>query len=555
MTYGSLSGAAILHSRSRRRIGMNLPLTSESRLSSRGLAILLAVTLAGLSIRIAYQVGRPFVGDEIGSLAILGESYTALLTTFKGQLTMNAYLALLKALHGAFGNSAWALVAPSLLAGTATIVLVAYLVRRVASEKVALVAAFLTALNPALIFYSVRIRSYMLFVAFALAAVLALYAWMDRRSWKRGLLCALFSVLALLAHANAVYQMGFIGVLFAIDTVRRRQISWSFVVPMGVAALVVIAAYLPLRTDMAEFHAMWSDTPPTSWGFLPDMLTAFFDAGWALVLTLALAARGLWTASQENRRLAGLGLGILVPLILVSLLGVSHYPWTYSRFLLPVLPLLIAFIAQGVGDLTRGSASGMALVAAVVATSWSPALRETYAERREHPYDEVAEFLIEQRVGRNELLTIERATGRHLSPYLPGAVFASVDELLGDPLDTTGPQRLFVVSGDVPIMSDTARASSRRFGSMQVLTYEAAAGQEHCRQLLADLTATLQGRIDPDFADHYAVVMDLMFRFGQDAELAKASVLYYESQLRTKRQRGTPAQLLERSTSSRLENF
>ena len=88
---------------------MNLPLTSESRLSSRGLAILLAVTLAGLSIRIAYQVGRPFVGDEIGSLAILGESYTALLTTFKGQLTMNAYLALLKALHGAFGNSAWAL--------------------------------------------------------------------------------------------------------------------------------------------------------------------------------------------------------------------------------------------------------------------------------------------------------------------------------------------------------------------------------------------------------------------------------------------------------------
>jgi len=531
---------------------MNPPLTNEYReyrLSSRGLAILVAVALTGLGVRIAYQVGRPFAGDEIGSLALLSESYTALLTTFKGQLTMNCYLALLKALHQVFGNSAWALVVPSLMAGTATIVLVAYLVRRVACEQVALVAAFLTAVDPLLIFYSVQISSYMLFVAFALAAVLAFYAWRDRRAWKLGSLCAFLSVLALLAHANAVYSMAFIGVLFVIDGLRRREVGWSFVAPMGLAAVAVIAAYLPLRADMAEFRALWSDTPPTGWGFLPDMLTAFFDEGWALVLALALAGRGLWTASQKNRRLAGLGLGILVPLVLVSMLGVSHYPWTYTRFLLPVLPILIAFIAQGVVDLSRGSASGAVLVAAIVATSWSPELRETYARRFDHPYGDVAEFLIEERIDRSELFAIERGTGRHLTPYLPGAVFVTVDELLED----GEPTRLFVVSRDVQIVSRAARA--KRFGKMQVLVYEGKARTKHAQQLIADLMETLQGRIAPALADHYAVVMDLLFRFGREAELAKVSVLYYESQLRTRRQRGTPPQLLERATSSRIEDL
>lgn len=525
---------------------MNTPLTSETGLSPSARRNLFALALLGAGLRIAYQIGRPFVGDEIGSLAILGESYSTLLTTFKGQLTMNAYLALMKAIQGLFGNSSWALVVPSLLAGVATIVLVAHLVRRVASEQVALISAFLTAVNPALIFYSVRIRSYMLFVAFALAAILAFYSWRERRSWSHGALCAAFSALALLAHANAVYQMAFIGVLLAVDVLRRRDAGWSFVVPMCLAALLVIAAYLPLRGDMAEFRAMWSDTPPTSWGFLPSLLAAFFTGGWALAFTLGLAGRGLWTASQHNHRLVELGLGILVPLVLVSLLGVSHYPWTYSRFLLPLLPLLIAFVAQGIVDVSFGSSRGATIIALVVAASWSPALRETYQERQAHPYEQIAEYLIEQRVGSEELFAVERGTRLQLSPYLPGGVFAPVDALL----DEAGSTRLFVVCGEVPLDSRDVQ----HFGELMVVEYEGGSPRDLGRLLLQDLESGLGGRIDADYADHYALMMDLLFRLGEERELSKIGVLYYESQMRTKRQRGTPTQLLERSTASRLED-
>ena len=61
--------------------------------------ILIAITLLGLGLRVAFQVGRPFVGDEVGSLAILNETYATLVTTFKGQLTMNYYLVVLKVVY------------------------------------------------------------------------------------------------------------------------------------------------------------------------------------------------------------------------------------------------------------------------------------------------------------------------------------------------------------------------------------------------------------------------------------------------------------------------
>jgi hypothetical protein len=77
------------------------------------------------ALRVVYQTGRPFTGDEVGTLAYLSRDYRYLLTHFDTWLTMDYYLALAKALSEATGGARWALIAPSLVAGIAAVPLVA----------------------------------------------------------------------------------------------------------------------------------------------------------------------------------------------------------------------------------------------------------------------------------------------------------------------------------------------------------------------------------------------------------------------------------------------
>ena len=74
-------------------------------LSRRERGILLALVVAGAALRIAYQWGRPFTGDEIGTLKFLEEDYGVLLSQFGSWLTMNVYLAGLKALASEIGRA------------------------------------------------------------------------------------------------------------------------------------------------------------------------------------------------------------------------------------------------------------------------------------------------------------------------------------------------------------------------------------------------------------------------------------------------------------------
>ena len=88
------------------------PAPTARRLGS----VLALAALAGALLRVAMQIGRPFIGDELGTLRALAQPYEYFLTNFKGQLTMNHYVAFLRALRDTFGDSAWVLVLPSLAA-------------------------------------------------------------------------------------------------------------------------------------------------------------------------------------------------------------------------------------------------------------------------------------------------------------------------------------------------------------------------------------------------------------------------------------------------------
>jgi hypothetical protein len=518
---------------------------------SRGEGVTLAiVVLLGLILRVVYQAGRSFSGDEVGTVESLQRSYGYLLTHFEGvqgeQLTMNWYTVLLKALGDVLGDGVWVLSAPTLVAGLGAIVAVAALTLRLAGPNTALVAALLAAVNPCLVEFSGRLRSYMLLVALSLAAITCFYDWSRRPAWRSGVLCALASCLALIAHPNAVYQMVFLGVLFLLHARRSRERLATIALPMVGAAVVVVAAYAALWSDMTAFREKWSETPPTGWDFLTHTLRIYVAHGWAMWPTLALFGVGLWTAASRGERLGTLALGILVPLLLTSALGVSHYPWTYARFLMPILPLMLVFVARGAFGVAPRSTLVPLVLGAVVVSSWLSRLDSIFEAEEEQPYEEAAAYVESLGPKRNEVLCVDPSTRNHLGIHLDEKALLPKKNWW-ERLSPDG-GRLVVVDEGRPLKTDAPR---QRFGAIQVVTYSAPSPAGLLALLVADLQRTLDGRISPRFTDQYELVVELLSVLGREEELVQYVTLYYESLMRSRRQKNAPSQLLERLTTGR----
>jgi len=383
-------------------VGVNRFATGLRALTPPARWALVALTLAGALLRIAYQAGRTFVGDEAGSLIVLSRSYGELLTTFHDPwLSMNVYLAMLKALSGAPLLRDWVMVAPSLVAGVAMIPLTAALALRLASPRTALVAAALVAANPYLLFYSVQLRSYILLAAFALASLLFFVDWRRSPSRRNAWSCSVCGTLAVLMHANGIYFGLFLAALAALwlfeegwpSRERLRRAS-GLALPVLAGAGVAALAYAPVAAEMARYRAKWSSVPPSSLAYLPDVYARYFGEGWLGLPTLACLLAGLWAAAQRNRALAAMALGFAVPITAISWAGISQLPWVHARYLIASLPILVLFVAAGVSWWTgRRGALACALLTAVVVASWTPEIRTLFAEKERYPWRTAATYL------------------------------------------------------------------------------------------------------------------------------------------------------------------
>jgi uncharacterized membrane protein len=208
--------------------------------SSAGfLVVLLAITIGGVALRFWYQWGRPFVGDEIGTIHWAKHDYGFILTSvIDPWLQMNAFVAMTKALAEASGWNAWVMNSPTLVAGVASIPLVAALALRVASPAVALTAALFVAANPYMLRWSVVMRAYGLLLAGVVVALIGALVWLRTGRWRDGALCAAGLALALLMHPNALYSAVALVPIVAIGWWRERRPVTSMAVPLAVRAIV-----------------------------------------------------------------------------------------------------------------------------------------------------------------------------------------------------------------------------------------------------------------------------------------------------------------------------
>ncbi len=503
---------------------------------------LVAITLFGALLRVLYQVDRPFVGDDAGTLHYLDYDYAYLLTHFDVWLTMNWFMVCLKALRSALGDNPWVLVAPCLVVGIATIPVVHAFARRFLGARAALLAAFFVAINHQLVEFSVGLRSYMLLVCFSIVAMHAFFRWTDERTWRRGVVCAAWAAFALLMHPNAAYPMGFVAVLFVIECTRRRDAVLTIVVPGLVAAVVVALAYLPLREGMAAYRADWTVAAPSEWNYLPLLATRYFGIGWRAVPALALIGVGLWAAVRERRPMASLGLGVLVPMCLASALGVSTILGAYARFLSPILPLLILFLVLGIETVTRGKRVGVFALAALVAFTWLPKLENGLMKKERGPYAEVAAHLEALEPQEGEVISFDVSTKRFLVPYIGKEPFAALSRWARRSTSVRNP-RLIVVASGPAFETD---APSKRFGTIQVVTYQGGNALRQVQRLHDDLLRMLDGYpVQANLTDHYGMMMKLLLALGRRDEMTRYTVGYYECFLRSSRLQDIPPQLFD----------
>lgn len=510
-------------------------------------ALLLAIVLAGALLRIAYQWGRPFAGDEIGTLLFLKEDYGVLLGEFRSWLTMNVYMAGLKALTTVAGSSPWVLVAPSLLAGIAVVPLVAALTLRLSSARHALLAAALVACNPFLVRYSVQIRSYMLLTLFVLLAVLWALDWQRAPDWRGGCKVAAASAAAFLIHPNGSYSI--VALAAWLVLVRRLDLpgSWTrdrvrelarLFVPAAVLLGLAMLAYLPLLDDMAVFRRVWSHTPPTDVAYLPEMFENYFGGGYGSLVSLLVLVAGVWRASLENRALLGLTLLVGIPMVLSSLLGVSHFPWAYARFLIPGLPILIVFIAFAAPP--AGNRLGAFVLTCIPVLAWSPALVGLFEWKRDYPWTAIAAALTAEVAERDRILVIDPMIQHELSGYERAYESRFVDpEALVKLAPAAGELRLFVLS-DEPHLQGSG--PSRALGHVQALLYRGSNGAEIALALARDLERTTAGRVESNLTSHYRIAFELYAALGRP-EAHASQVKFLKCQSRLHRERQRPVQM------------
>ncbi|HYN21284.1 MAG TPA: hypothetical protein VE078_10020, partial [Thermoanaerobaculia bacterium] len=217
---------------------------------------------------------------------------------------------------------------------------------------------WMVALSPAFILYSRIARSYMPMILFSFAAVMAFERWWGSGSRRPGILYVVFGALAIWIHLGAAPFVA-APFLFALgDLVRTR--AWrrlrdlavlglglalamaAFLVPAAPSLLRLIGSkhkdvHIPLQTLGAVLRL---EAGTRSW-----TLTIFFWLAALIGLVLLLRRHpriGWFSVSVAGGHLAGI--------LLLSPLGLNH-PIVLNRYLLPVLPFILLWVAFALGSL------------------------------------------------------------------------------------------------------------------------------------------------------------------------------------------------------------
>lgn len=501
-------------------------------------ALLVGVVLLGAGARVFYQIGRPWVGDEIGTLRHIEKGYAYLLTHFEPWLTMNYFLVLQKCLAETFGPSVPVLTALPLVCGVAAIVLTALVCRRLLPAGPGLMASLLVACNPYLIRKSVEIRSYSALFALALLALLAFLRWAHRPCYRRGVAFAVVALLLVLMHPNGVYPLmalGLVAIIVLVRECRARSSAFSLrdtlrryttlSLPTLVAAVAAAGAYAEIYPRMAATHAGFMQSPPSELYYLPNLWRAYFGRGFVAWPPAILLGAALWFAVDRKHPVRILLPILFVAPVVLALQGVAHFPHAYARllvFALPVLLILIAYASWESMRRTRRSL-GYLLVAAVIVGCWFPTFARLNARKHDYPWGELRKYVDAHSAQGNIVVGLEFIVCHNMDPRPATSSYerVSLDELdaetIEPPVIDGRKRRAFLLVRNVV---PATHRKMERFGNLTLVTYEVTDYRQLVRDIRDDLERTVRDALPstPAYLPVYSGIILANRRLGRHTE-------------------------------------
>jgi len=354
--------------------------------------LLLLILLLAVGLRFYRLDGSSLWSDEGNTWALLGRSFTQIAQDAAADIHPPGYYWLLKLWSMMAGTSAWGMRSFSACAG-ALLVYVIYRLGHVLEHGqpslhgVALLAAFLAALNPFQVYYSQEARMYLL-----LALVSA----------------TLFrSLFGLLTPAKGVSTGTMVG--YSVSGIVGLWTHYSFPIVLAAAGLAFLAIYLTSsrnthHASRITHHAFWRFIGLNALmllAYLPWLPTAVdrvlnwpqggepitFAAGWQLTLRtllfgplrettdqpwpwlLVTGLLPLWALARQWRqvKLWPLALWLLAPIGLMF--GLGLFSDAFLKFLLTASPAWTLLTAIGIQSLPKPRMGALIAVAGALAVA------------------------------------------------------------------------------------------------------------------------------------------------------------------------------------------
>jgi hypothetical protein len=356
--------------------------------------ILLALAVAvGAWLR-WYQLGiQVLVDDEWHAVhKVLNSEAWGIATTFgfaDHSIPLTLYYRFL-ALHG--GLTEWVMHLPMLIAGVTLLVLAGVSLRRQITPGVGATWVVLLAISPLLVYQSRTARPYALTSLLTFIAILAFRRWWQRDGppWAPAVTYVVATFLAGWLHPITLpftlLPFGYYGVRAIVGARRTPEgaplgqalLRLSL---LGVVTAVPLAAALapPLINDWVRFSAKAGSDVVTPESIYRTLLMLLGVAQPALLVVLgALTALGIYRLGRRDRDLVTyLGTVILGAAIAIAAARPQwiHHPGVLARYLLPALPFLLLFLAEGVAaclePLVRPAWQASAIVVAATLLWWA----------------------------------------------------------------------------------------------------------------------------------------------------------------------------------------
>lgn len=246
---------------------------------------------------------------------------------------------------------------------------------------------WLIAISPALVLYSRIARSYMPMVLFSFGAVMAFEAWWRTRSWKSGAAYVALGALAVWFHLGAGPIVAAPFLFAAIDAlVRRKDLGRDLrhLLLLGLAITGAFALFLvPALGSLLEVVAGKRIEQSIPWGsVLPGILRlqAGTAEGWVAFFFWLAALVGLALLAWRERRLALYTMtvvaGHVAGLLFLSPFGLTD-PIIFGRYLLPVLPFVLLWVAVACDRVLAWSAAPLILALLLMGPFADPLARRT----------------------------------------------------------------------------------------------------------------------------------------------------------------------------------